>query len=260
MTPHTDGAKFSTPSKFGGRGKYKLKGGSLSRAFDEVEKEALREVPAALTSKAVADLLRASPDSDESICFIECPFEFECDVTFGSSLNANGVIVLRGSILAELECMDRKFYEVKCKLSMLIGKYASLFLIFESGKGDCSNSYRKASDGLQAGMPGLKFLESASSKQTVEHIRKIVLDEWNKRSDEGWLSSDMTPQTLMRLKDDVKEVVSDIPQLNFLSAVMVVDCFKSVKQIKKQKDPAQIEKSAQISSLAAILIFKRYHS
>lgn len=257
MTPRKDGTKFSTPSKFGGNGRYKFKGGSLSKAFDEVEKEALREVPTALTSKAVAALLRASPGSDEGICFVECPFEFECDVTFGSSLNANGIIVLRGGILAELENMDRKFYEFKCKLSMLIGKYASFSLIFETG-GD-SSSYQRASDGLQAGLSGLRFLESASSRQTVEHIRKVILDEWSKKSDEGWLSNDMTPQTLMKLKDDVQTVASDIQQLNFLSVVMVVDYFKSVKQIKKQKDPTQIEKCAQVSSLAAILIFKKYH-
>lgn len=257
MTPHKDGTKFSTPSKFGGNGKYKFKGGSLSKAFDEVEKEALREIPTALTSKAVADLLRASPGSDEGICFVECPFEFECDVTFGSSLNANGIIVLRGSVLGELENMDAKFYEFKCKLSMLIGKYAGFFLIFENGG---NSRYKRAADGLKAGLSGLKFIESASDKQTVELIRKVVLDEWDKKSDGGgWLSNDMTPQTLMKLKDDVQTVASDIQQLNFLSVVMVVDYFKSVKQIKKQKDATQIEKSAQISSTAAVLIYRKYH-
>lgn len=154
--------------------------------------------------------------------------------------------------------MDAYFYEFKCKLSMIVNKYVSFSLIFECGENN--NNYSNMSNVLKNGLYGLNFIESVSSKQTVEYIRKIIFDEWSKKNDEGWLSNNMTPQTLTKLKDDVQEVVSDIPQLNFLSAVMVVDYFKSVKQIKKQKDPMEIEKNAQVSSFAANLIFKKYHA
>lgn len=219
-----------------------------------------REVPTALVSKTVAELLKHSPGSNDGICFVECPFDFECDVTFGSGLNSNGIIVVRGGMLPLLERMDENFYDLKCKLSLFAGKYTGFSLIFECDESGGSCRYPRAASGLQTGLCGIKFLKSTSGRQTVDYIRSIIMKEWGgRKSDDGWLSNDMTPQTLMRLKDDVQKVASDIPQLNFLSAVMVVDYFKSVKQIRKQKDPTEIEKNAQISSFAAMLVFKKYH-
>ena len=265
-TPRKEEAKFSTPNKFGGSGRYKFKGNILSKAFDEAEKEEekegrSREMPTAITSKAVADLLKASPGSEEGVCFVECPFDFECDVIFGSSLNANGIIVLREDILPRLEEMTESFYELKCRLSMLVAKYASFFLVVECGSGGGGSKYPRATQGLQSGLYGITFLLSESGKQTAEHIQRIVLNEWHKKSGkDDWLPNEMSPQTLLRLKDEALVMAADIPQLNFLSVLMAVDYFKSVKQIRRQKDPSQIEVNARVSSFAAMLIFKKYHS
>lgn len=243
--PQFDTPKKPNPNAF--KMVYRKREAEIKEDKVDVEAEGVQDkkpepLPIVIADSEVATLLAGI----DSLRVIACPFEFECNAVYGSASAPACFLRLRQG-----EQSDSAVTALVEKCSRLSCKYARVHLVLEGGSPGEWNPRLKT-------LKGIRIVETGSGAETA----KAIAAECARAAAQQLIPSEehrsLDAEFLFEVKEALSFLVSEVPQLTFISAAFILRTFGSLQRVT-DCTAKEIEKEASVSTAIALAIYDALH-